>query len=223
MLKCHQLSPDTLDNQAAAETYPIFCFTWSISHLVWPEERNLEWIWSCFLFYTRTTTKTTMIHPMTKNCCGILSPHRNEARQGDDAHKRKQPRRSSRSWTASSILSIHFGFDNEISHLFWPEEGGSDFACLTGTFSGTFQQRRKLKIVLSFTCNKILHTVRNLHFLSKISTLISRENCRFFGWKSRENVVVLDFLAVDNFVFTRKIFKKILGEKLVKMLWFWTF
>ena len=93
MLKCHQLSPDTLDNQAAAETYPIFCFTWSISHLVWPEERNLEWIWSCFLFYTRTTTKTTMIHPMTKNCCGILSPHRNEARQGDDAHKRKQPRR----------------------------------------------------------------------------------------------------------------------------------
>ena len=38
------------------------------------------------------------------------------------------------------------------------------------------------------------HTVRNLHFLSKNSTLISRENCRFF-W----------------------------GEKLVKMLWFWTF
>ena len=39
-----------------------------------------------------------------------------------------------------------------------------------------------------------LYTVRNLHFLSKNSTLISRENCRFF-W----------------------------GEKLVKMLWFWTF
>ena len=40
----------------------------------------------------------------------------------------------------------------------------------------------------------INHTVRNLHFMSKNSTLISRENCRFF-W----------------------------GEKLVKMLWFWTF
>ena len=26
-----------------------------------------------------------------------------------------------------------------------------------------------------------LHTVRNLHFLPKNSTLISRENCRFFG------------------------------------------
>ena len=38
------------------------------------------------------------------------------------------------------------------------------------------------------------HTVRKLHFLSKNSTLITRENCRFF-W----------------------------GEKLVKMLWFWTF
>ena len=38
------------------------------------------------------------------------------------------------------------------------------------------------------------HTVRNLHFLSKNSTLISREKGRFF-W----------------------------GEKLVKMLWFWTF
>ena len=40
----------------------------------------------------------------------------------------------------------------------------------------------------------------------------------FWGWKTRDNVVVLDFLAVDNFDFTRKIVKKILGEKLVKML-----
>ena len=43
-------------------------------------------------------------------------------------------------------------------------------------------------------CCQNKHTVRNLHFLSKKSTLISRENCRFFG-----------------------------GEKVVKMLWFWTF
>ena len=64
---------------------------------------------------------------------------------------------------------------------------------------------------------------RNLHFLSKNSTLISRENCRFLGVKNRktrENVVVLDFLAVDNFDFTRKIVKKVLDEKLVKMLVF---
>ena len=30
--------------------------------------------------------------------------------------------------------------------------------------------------------------------------------------KTRENAAVLDFLAVDNFDFTRKIVKKILGE-----------
>ena len=64
------------------------------------------------------------------------------------------------------------------------------------------------------------HTVRNLHFLSGNSTLISRENCRFFWEKNSRNVVVLGFLAVDNFDFTRKIFKKKLGEKLVKMLGF---
>ena len=35
------------------------------------------------------------------------------------------------------------------------------------------------------------HTVRNLHFLSKNSTLNSQKNCRYFlGWKTRENVVV---------------------------------
>ena len=72
--------------------------------------------------------------------------------------------------------------------------------------------------------NKLWHTVRNLHFLSKNSTLIYRENCWFLGgWKTRENVLVWDFLAVDNFDFTRKIAKKKLGEKLVKMLRFQTF
>ena len=69
-----------------------------------------------------------------------------------------------------------------------------------------------------------LHTVRNLHFLSKNSTLISLENCQFFGGGEKlvkmTNVVVLDFLAVDNFDFTRKIAKKKLGEKLAKMLEF---
>ena len=42
----------------------------------------------------------------------------------------------------------------------------------------------------------------------------------FLGWKTRENVVVLDFLAVDNFDFTRKVVKKNLGEKLVKIEFF---
>ena len=86
---------------------------------------------------------------------------------------------------------------------------------------------------------------------SKSSFFVQKFNFDFFGWKTRENVVVLDFLAVDNFDFTRTIVKKNsvknlwkccdfgliscwklwfhekncpknLGEKLVKMLGFWT-
>ena len=50
-----------------------------------------------------------------------------------------------------------------------------------------------------------------------------RKIVELFWVKNRENAAVLDFLAVDNFDFTRKIVKNILGEKFVKMLWFWTF
>ena len=47
--------------------------------------------------------------------------------------------------------------------------------------------------------------------------MISRKNVDFFlGRKTRENVVVLDFWAVDNFDLTRKIVKQNWGEKLVK-------
>ena len=47
------------------------------------------------------------------------------------------------------------------------------------------------------------HTVRNIHFMYKNSTLIFREKLS----NTRENAAVLDFLAVDNFDFTRKIVK----------------
>ena len=47
-----------------------------------------------------------------------------------------------------------------------------------------------------------------------------RKIVELFWVKNRENAAVLDFLAVDNFDFTRKIVKNILGEKLVKMLGF---
>ena len=58
-------------------------------------------------------------------------------------------------------------------------------------------------------------------FLSKKSTLKFLEKIvDFLGWKTRKNVVVLVFLAVDNFDFTRKIVKKIFNEKTVKMLGF---
>ena len=54
------------------------------------------------------------------------------------------------------------------------------------------------------------HTVLNLHFLSKNITMIFPrkivEFVELFCVKTRENAAVLDFLAVDNFDFTRKSF-----------------
>ena len=57
-------------------------------------------------------------------------------------------------------------------------------------------------------------------FCPKIQLWFPEKIVDFLGWKTRENVVVLHFLAVDNFDFTRKIVKKNSGEKLVKMLGF---
>ena len=64
------------------------------------------------------------------------------------------------------------------------------------------------------------HYSKSSLFCSKIQLWFPEKIVDFLGWKTRENVVVLDFLAVDNFDFTRKIVKIILGEKLVKMLGF---
>ena len=73
------------------------------------------------------------------------------------------------------------------------------------------------------TIFSLIHTVRNLHFLSKNSTLLYRENGRFFfGWNTREYVLSLDFLPVDNFDFTRKIVKKIWMKNSWKLN-FWNF
>ena len=47
-----------------------------------------------------------------------------------------------------------------------------------------------------------------LIFCPKIQLWLPEKIVDFSGWKNRENVVVLDFLAVDNFDFTRKIDKK---------------
>ena len=61
-------------------------------------------------------------------------------------------------------------------------------------------------------------------FLSKNSTLISRENCRFF-WG--ENLVKMlwfwTFQLLKTLISREKLSKKKMGKKVVKMLWFWTF
>ena len=50
-------------------------------------------------------------------------------------------------------------------------------------------------------------------FCPKIQLWFPEKIVDLFGWKTHENVVVLGFLAVDNFDFTRKIVKKNLVEK----------
>ena len=64
------------------------------------------------------------------------------------------------------------------------------------------------------------HCSKSSFFVQKINFDFPEKIVNFFGRKTRENIVVWDFLAVDNFDFTRKIVKKILSEKLVKMLGF---
>ena len=49
-------------------------------------------------------------------------------------------------------------------------------------------------------------------FCPKIQLWFPEKIVDFSGWKTRENVVGLDFLADENFDFTRKIVKKNLGE-----------
>ena len=65
-----------------------------------------------------------------------------------------------------------------------------------------------------------LHCSKSSFFVQKFNFDFPRKLSIFFGWKTRENVVVLDFLAVDNFDFTRKIVKKKIGWKTREMLGF---
>ena len=58
------------------------------------------------------------------------------------------------------------------------------------------------------------HCSKSSFFVQKFNFDFPRKLSIFWGGKTRENVVVLDFLAVDNFDLTRKIVKIILGEKL---------
>ena len=70
------------------------------------------------------------------------------------------------------------------------------------------QENRWIDILAIYTLFEIFIFVQkfNFDFPRKLSI--------FSGWKTRENVVVFDFLAFDNFDFTRrKIVKKKIGRK----------
>ena len=102
-----------------------------------------------------------------------------------------------------------------------------------GSFSGRFKpgycfwprvaKHRGPRSVIVVVVIQILvtHCSKFSFFVQKFTKIVI-----FFGWKTCEKVVVLDFLAVDNFDFTRKIVKIFYGEILVKMLGFcqnWVF
>ena len=76
------------------------------------------------------------------------------------------------------------------------------------------------RIIKKLTIVKTTHCSKSSFCVQKFNSDFPRKLSIFFWVKTRENVVVFDFLAVDNFDFTRKIVKTILGEKLVKMLGF---
>ena len=61
------------------------------------------------------------------------------------------------------------------------------------------QNSSKGKIISETHCSK------SSYFVQKFDYDFPRKLSIFIGWKTRESVVVLDFLAVDNFGFTRKI------------------
>ena len=61
------------------------------------------------------------------------------------------------------------------------------------------------------------HCSKSSFFVQQFNFDLPRKFVDLFWVKTRENAAVLDFLAVDNFDFTRKIVKKKLVEKLVKM------
>ena len=72
----------------------------------------------------------------------------------------------------------------------------------------------------NWNCCKASHTVQNLHFLSKNSTLISRENCQFFWGENSWKCCGFGLFSCWQHWFHEKNCQNNLGEKLVKMLGF---
>ena len=87
------------------------------------------------------------------------------------------------------------------------------------SFFWIFSQKRIFELIFQIY-SYWLYTVRNLHFFSKNSTLISRENCRFFWLKNSWKCCGFGLFSCWPLWFHEKNCQKILGEKLVKMLGF---
>ena len=90
----------------------------------------------------------------------------------------------------------------------------------SGSWSKVGPRLSKGKIE-NFDVALFTHCSKSSFFCPKIQLWFPEKIVDFLGgWKTREIVVVFDFLAVDSLDFTRKIVKTNLDEKLVKMLRF---
>ena len=74
-----------------------------------------------------------------------------------------------------------FGFEAHWWNTYYANYYSSDAATILPIILHP-KSRGQIQLQSSYPIG--LHTVRNLHFLSKNSTLISRENCRFFWVKN---------------------------------------
>ena len=104
-------------------------------------------------------------------------------------------------------VNLEFPFLNKrFSMLNW-----TDFHRFTLTYIHVqmliSQKSYRLKNISFY--NTEAHCSKSSFFVQKFNFDFPRKIVELFWVKTRENVVVLDFLAVDNFDFTRKIVKKI--------------
>ena len=85
------------------------------------------------------------------------------------------------------LLSLNFiSFYGLFAFIYW-RVGCKLWSLLlqkVAVFPTSFYFLRSIISVAACSYILVVHTVRNLHFLSKNSTLISRENCRFFWLKN---------------------------------------
>ena len=96
-----------------------------------------------------------------------------------------QPKAHARVWLTRTRIFIGRLASNTRDSSFWMWRKPT-LPCILPKLPTTSMKHSNPEVlnfcIHSFSC-WVSHTVRNLHFLSKNSTLISRENCRFFWLK----------------------------------------
>ena len=99
---------------------------------------------------------------------------------------RTAPRQAWGYLASSKSMKINLSSSTEGKH------SPSKIFCWSVCWKKTTKENYIKKFTLCVIDSVLIHTVRNLHFLSKNSTLISRENCRFFSEQDWKLLSVMD-------------------------------